>query len=98
MDHQNSRYEVNEEGKASHTVFKKLWYDEEEDVTLLEARPLTGRTHQIRVHLQHLGFSIINDQAYGGREVDVETIPLSEGYKKIKFELGEHKIPLGETK
>jgi 23S rRNA-/tRNA-specific pseudouridylate synthase len=33
---------------------------------LVEARPLTGRTHQIRVHLAHLGFQVIGDQAYGG--------------------------------
>lgn len=33
---------------------------------LLECRPLTGRIHQIRVHLKHLRFPIIGDQIYGG--------------------------------
>jgi 23S rRNA-/tRNA-specific pseudouridylate synthase len=32
--------------------------------TLLEARPLTGRTNQIRVHLWHLGFPVCGDQTY----------------------------------
>jgi 23S rRNA pseudouridine1911/1915/1917 synthase len=34
---------------------------------LLECRLLTGRTHQIRVHLAHIGHSVIGDPAYGGR-------------------------------
>jgi len=36
------------------------------DYTLVEARPLTGRTHQIRVHAADLGFPILGDQLYGG--------------------------------
>ena len=36
------------------------------EATLVEARPLTGRTHQIRVHLVHCGFAIIGDTTYGG--------------------------------
>ena len=34
---------------------------------LLECRLLTGRTHQIRVHLAHIGHSLIGDPAYGVR-------------------------------
>ena len=36
------------------------------DATLLEAVPRTGRTHQIRVHLQAIGHPIVGDRAYGG--------------------------------
>ena len=35
--------------------------------SLIECKPLTGRTHQIRVHLKHLGFPIVGDPVYGKR-------------------------------
>jgi 23S rRNA pseudouridine1911/1915/1917 synthase len=35
--------------------------------TLLTCRPLTGRTHQIRVHLRHVGLPIVGDLTYGGK-------------------------------
>ncbi|HXE40840.1 MAG TPA: RluA family pseudouridine synthase [Azonexus sp.] len=57
------RVSVNSEGKPSHTVFRLLarW----PDMSLLEAQLKTGRTHQIRVHLSHLGFPILGDEKYG---------------------------------
>ena len=57
------RVSVAPEGKASHTVFRLLarW----PDMSLLEAQLKTGRTHQIRVHLSHLGFPILGDEKYG---------------------------------
>lgn len=57
------RVSVDPQGKASHTVFRLLarW----PDMSLLEAQLKTGRTHQIRVHLAHLGFPILGDEKYG---------------------------------
>ena len=46
--------------------------------SLLEARPLTGRTNQIRVHLWHLGFPVCGDPTYwpGGRLGDSQTLAI----------------------
>ncbi len=52
--------------KAAETSFGVIRYDEASDSTLVICRPTTGRTHQIRLHLQHLGHSIANDPNYGG--------------------------------
>ncbi len=57
------RVMVREDGKISHTIFmlQKNW----PGYSLLEAQLKTGRTHQIRVHLSHLGFPIAGDDKYG---------------------------------
>jgi len=57
------RVMVREDGQASHTIFtlQKSW----PEFSLLEAQLKTGRTHQIRVHLSHLGFPIAGDDKYG---------------------------------
>lgn len=56
-----------EEGKPAVThyrVLKRLGY-----VTLVECRLETGRTHQIRVHMKHLGHTLFNDKTYGGDQI-----------------------------
>ena len=52
-------------GKRAVTRFRVL--ERFPDVTFLECRLETGRTHQIRVHLTSLGYSLLGDQTYGGR-------------------------------
>jgi 23S rRNA-/tRNA-specific pseudouridylate synthase len=52
--------------KPSQTAFSVVHYDEETDSTLVICRPTTGRTHQIRLHLQFLCHPIANDPNYGG--------------------------------
>jgi 23S rRNA pseudouridine955/2504/2580 synthase len=54
-------------GQASKTVFyrRRVWTAIDPAVSLLEAELHSGRTHQIRVHLTHLGFALAGDEKYG---------------------------------
>lgn len=52
------------DARAAETAWKLLASDGK--TSLLECRPKTGRTHQIRVHLKHLGHPIAGDRVYGG--------------------------------
>ena len=54
---------VARDGKSALTEFKRLRRFAE--ATLVEARPITGRTHQIRVHALHMGHALAGDERYG---------------------------------
>ena len=58
-----------EQGKPSQTRYKVLWRNIEEDTTRVELEPITGRSHQIRVHLMSLGYPILGDRLYAKEEV-----------------------------
>ncbi len=53
-------------GRAAHTGYRVL--ERLRETTLVEARLHTGRTHQIRVHFQHLGHPLVGDETYGQRQ------------------------------
>ena len=59
---------VHPEGKPSLTEFKVL--QRFDGFSLIEARPITGRTHQIRVHAQYAGCALVGDEKYGSDEVN----------------------------
>lgn len=54
-------------GQDAETVFRRrsTWPQRDVPVALLEAELLTGRTHQIRVHLTHIGYPLAGDEKYG---------------------------------
>jgi len=73
------RVSVADGGVASHTVFRlkrKL-----AEFSLLEAELKTGRTHQIRVHLSHIGFPIAGDDKYGDFALNKELV--KRGLKRM---------------
>lgn len=65
------------EGKKADTYFKSLKYFKH--YTLIEARPVTGRMHQIRIHLATQRASITGDDMYGGQPVFLSKI--KRGYR-----------------
>ncbi len=61
------RVRVDREGRVAQTVFRRIstWPRHDPPMALLEAELMTGRTHQIRVHLTHIGFPLAGDDKYG---------------------------------
>ena len=55
---------VSDDGIEAKSSFKLLRYDQDSDTSVIECHPHTGRTHQLRIHLQSAGYPICNDSAY----------------------------------
>jgi len=71
-----TKFGVIDSGREAVTNYKVLKYFN--DYTLLELYPKTGRTHQLRVHLKHIGYPIVSDHLYVGRKTlrnDLKTFP-----------------------
>ncbi|MCX5808789.1 MAG: RluA family pseudouridine synthase [Proteobacteria bacterium] len=73
---------LKEGGRDASTAFKVI--KRLNGFTYIEAYPKTGRTHQIRVHLTHMGHPIVGDDAYGKRAKHVTERPLLHAYR-IEF-------------
>lgn len=60
---------INDPLKGRHAVTHFRVVERFGYVTLVECRLETGRTHQIRVHMSHIGHPLFNDESYGGAEI-----------------------------
>ncbi|MCG8699369.1 MAG: pseudouridine synthase, partial [Bacteroidales bacterium] len=56
-----------------------------DNIGLVELEPVTGRTHQLRIHMQFIGTPILGDPLYGGNSVDIPYKGLYLCAYKIKF-------------
>lgn len=83
------RVSVDQSGQVAHTLFhlkKKLG-----EYSLLEAELKTGRTHQIRVHLAHLGFPILGDDKYG--DFALNKLVFKQGLRRMFLHASEISFP-----
>lgn len=85
---------VHADGKPSFTEFKLLV--DYANCSLIEARPITGRTHQIRVHAKHMGHSLVGDEKYG--DDDFNKAMKAKGVKRLFLHAAELGFYLPEAK
>ena len=57
--------------------------------TLVELRPVTGRTHQLRAHMKYINYPILGDKVYGDKNDGCDRLMLHA--KKIEFEIEDEK-------
>lgn len=58
-----------EQGKPSLTHYRLLDYHDEQDTSRVELTPVTGRSHQLRVHMQSIGHPILGDRLYASQDI-----------------------------
>jgi len=85
VGHKHRTMVDNKNGMRSETKFKVLnWVqispELAEGAALVEARPMTGRTHQIRVHAYALGYPLLGDILYSAPETDIMARPALHAY------------------
>lgn len=78
VGHKHRTMVDNRNGLRSETQLKVL--NRNEDNALVEARPMTGRTHQIRVHAYALGYPLLGDALYSAPETDLIARPALHAY------------------
>lgn len=82
------------DGKPSLTKFSIL--KKYEHFTLIEARPITGRTHQIRVHAQYKGHALVGDEKYGDDAINSKM--KKKGFKRLFLHASSLRFYLPDSK
>lgn len=77
--------QVSTTGKESITQYTVLQSNPHKHYALVELKPKTGRTHQLRVHMQHIGHPILGDTFYGHSQCQIAKPRLCLHAEKIEF-------------
>jgi 23S rRNA pseudouridine955/2504/2580 synthase len=80
---------VSAEGKSALTRVAVI--EQSSSYSLLSLQPITGRTHQLRVHCQHPGFPIVGDEKYGNEEKDA--VLKGAGFRRLMLHAEKLVIP-----
>ena len=91
VDPANGIRKITSDGKSATSFFMLREYDTGTETSLVECYPKTGRSHQLRLHLQWLGHPIVNDVQYGGTGIS------SKDTTKIVEELFEELLNPSKT-
>lgn len=94
-EHKRGRMAVDRRGQASQTEWRVLGRDGR--VSWLALKPLTGRTHQLRVHLASVGCPILGDRLYGAGTADLLADGLCLHARTIALPLYPGKPPISAT-
>lgn len=81
---------VSPDGKPSKTLFSVV--SRYQDATLVQAKPITGRTHQIRVHALHAGYPLVGDEKYGDEDFDRDM--RKRGIKRLFLHASSLSLPM----
>ena len=68
------RFSAEETEDGEHSVTEYKVCSRSKDKSLVFVRPITGRTHQIRVHMSHTGHPLLGDEVYGGAKTRFQSL------------------------
>ena len=76
---------VQADGKPSQTRWRALHYNADTHATRVELEPITGRSHQLRVHLKALGHPILGDALYAPADAQAKAVRLQLHASQLRF-------------
>lgn len=76
---------ISREGKFASTSYKVLKFFPKYKISLVECQLDTGRTHQIRVHMSHIGHSVVGDQMYGKNDKKLDVLSLEQDHPLMQL-------------
>ena len=76
---------IHADGKPSQTRWRALHYDADANTTRVELEPITGRSHQLRVHLKAMGHPILGDALYAPADIQARAARLQLHACELQF-------------